>query len=346
MQKDAKDQETTMAGPIHPHDDEDDIQTAAADGTQLDWNMDAAMPHAFVEDDQIFTGPKIWIVAIPKSGTHAGVPLAASMAQQLGERPWSGNMGGHAFLRGQKPVERVLDVIHQMPVGSWLKGHLAPDPDMVIPQAMFERGISVLHVIRDLRDVAVSQSHHVLAAELQDERLKHPHPDAYRELDTFEDVLCAVIEGQPDPWLEGHVSAVDGPIWTGLVRRWEDYARWLTVPWVYQCPYRHLVDRFEEVAEHWIRYVLARTIETVDPENFRHKYRVSIQRANVDALVQAMRFHFSSKQLSPTFRKGGWGGWREHWTPRVCRAFVEQGGHKWLTALGFEQDDDWIEEWI
>jgi hypothetical protein len=211
---------------------------------------------------------------------------------------------------------------------------------------MYEQGISVLHMVRDLRDVAVSSAHHVLTAGIQDPQLKHPAPEKYHALGDFEDVLCAVIEGLPDEDLRDHPQAIDGPVWPSIIRRWEDYAEWLKYPWVFQCPYRVLLDDFEDVAEHWIRYVIARTIETVDPQGFRHKYRLSITRDAIDALVHGMRFHFSSKQLSPTFRRGQWGKWREVWSPRVCRAFVEQGGHTWLTRLGFEQSDDWLEEWL
>jgi len=321
--------------------------TAAADGTGADWQLDAPLPFAWIDDGQLYTAPRCWVVALPKSGTHAGVPLVASMAQQLGEKPWLGNMAGHAFLRGTREVEEVLDNINNMPPASWLKGHLAPDPEGRIPQAMYRQGISVLHVYRDLRDVAVSQSFHSLTAGIQDPQLKHPAVDIFRALDTFEDVMVAVIEGIYDERLKSHPHAIDGPYWPSLIRRWEDYARWLDYDWVFQCPYNHLVDRFDDVAETWIRYVIARTLETVDPNGFRHKYKVSISRGSIDMLLQGMRLHFYSKQLSPTFRKGkASGGWKEHWTPRICRAFVEQGGHTWLIRLGFEPDDSWIDEWL
>ena len=99
-----------------------------------------------------------------------------------------------------------------------------------------------MFVYRDLRDVAVSQAHHILNED--DKRFVHPDKAAYRDLGCFSRVLRAVIEGMGN--------------YPGVVDRWKLYAPWLDREWVCPVRFEDLIGDREGQAERILTYGLKR----------------------------------------------------------------------------------------
>ena len=59
-----------------------------------------------------------------------------------------------------------------------------------------------------------------------------------------------------------------------------------------------------------------------------------------DQMVALLCRNMKRTEFSGTFRKGGSGGWRREFTPRVKDEFKQKAGD-WLVRLGYEKDNDW-----
>ncbi len=184
-----------------------------------------------------------------------------------------------------------------------------------IEKTLYEGGQAVAFIYRDLRDVAVSQAFHVTSDK---ESHVHPGKDLYQALPSFEDVLLAVIKGLDE--------------YPGLFERWELYAPWLDVDWVFATSFEMMRNEPILVVDSFIRYVYHRTAMhygvDVDLDENHVKQRV-------DEILESMQ-----RTDTPTFRKGNVGGWKWHFTERVTDVFKEHAGD-WLVQLGYEQDDNW-----
>jgi hypothetical protein len=119
---------------------------------------------------------------------------------------------------------------------------------------------------------------------------------------------------------------------SGLFDRWELYAPWLGVPWVFAVSYEDMMQRRPETARRFLRYVWDRTTWGLEqPEQPRELE---------DKMVDLICRNMDRTEFSGTFRKGGSGGWREEFTPRVKEEFKRRAGD-WLIRLGYETDNDW-----
>ncbi|MHA2264515.1 MAG: sulfotransferase domain-containing protein [Candidatus Thorarchaeota archaeon] len=263
--------------------------------------------------------PRIFINAFPKSGTHLGVLLTATMVKPQrnltikdDKSDWLSTFRFNAFSDvwiPDAPVKR--KILEQIP-GTYLKGHCGYKPEY---QQWFEQaGTCMIFVYRDLRDVAVSMSYHV---EVEDTNLVHSEKEAYRPRPTREDKLLAIINGiAHDP---------------GLIKRWELYAPWLEVPWVLKLKYEDILSNKRRAIEMAVQYVIVRTS--------KHKgISPMILQDNYDQMVNGA-LHYMSRPVkySPTFRKGVSGQWRHEFTPRVVEAFVNNGGDEWIRRLRYKE---------
>lgn len=263
---------------------------------------------------------RIYVNGFPKSGTHLTERWVQNLAAPLTKRPWVGSFSGNAWTTEWTNLDTLPELFGEVfPGGGYLKGHCGWHPD--IARSLWKGRIAVLFVYRDLRDVAVSQAFHVLDTRKGKEggdRLIHPGKADFQALDTFEDVLVAVIEGLGQ--------------WAGLIERWEHYAGWLNEKWVYPLRFEDMVNHPQETAGLVIRYVYGMTAKyyglkvTLNPDD----YRVTVKR-----MVAA-----GQRKDTTTFRKGKTGGWRKHFTPRVKAAFMREAGD-WLQRLGYEKEAVW-----
>ena len=226
---------------------------------------------------------------------------------------WAGCFSHNSWSTNWQPVEPVMASLRLLRDGTWLKGHMGYEP--IYEQYLYWHGVSMAFIYRDFRDVLVSQSYHVIDED--DDRSRHPGKDLYRGMDR-EARLLACLGGVGD--------------FAGLFDRWALYAPWLGIPWVFPLRYEDMTQKPAETALAFLRYVWDRTSwgyqEATIPGNLETKM--------VDLLVKNMQ----RTELSATFRKGGSGGWREEFTPRVKEEFKRRCGD-WLIRLGYEKDDSW-----
>jgi hypothetical protein len=120
--------------------------------------------------------------------------------------------------------------------------------------------------------------------------------------------------------------------YAGLFDRWELYAPWLGVPWVFKLKYEDMMLRREETVMAFLQYVWDRTTwglaEPFQPEGM------------MGAMAQVGLRNMDRTEFSGTFRKGHVGDWREEFTPKVKDEFKRRAGD-WLIRLGYEKDNDW-----
>lgn len=261
--------------------------------------------------------PKWYLNGFPKSGLHWLALLMLPVARPLFDdhdlwsQPWAGTFRDNSWTNDGVPSERVCYKIGRLRDGHYLKGHCGYRDD--IERFLWYSGIATIFLYRDPRDVAVSQAFHVLSED--DDKMAHPDKDLYRSMDSFEDVLRAVIIG------------VEG--FPGVMARWANYTGWLDVDWILKLRFEEIKANPHATAIKILRYGLHRAsgIFGLEP---------NIVEDNLDTVAGWMVKAGERTDKSPTFRKGAVGDWHEYFTPELKRLFAETDRDGWLERLGYE----------
>lgn len=271
---------------------------------------------------QVFA-PKWYLNGFPKAGTHLLVSMMKAHARpmppvQMHPKEWVGTFAHHAWTNEWADMTRLMyDFGHLLP-GYFFKGHCGWTKEL--ETYLWNLGVAFVFIYRDLRDVAVSQTHHILTEEK--DGWQHDNKDAYRELG-WDDALEAVIVGKEinDVW------------YPGVVERWECYAPWLDVDWVESITYQEARLEPKQVAARLIRYGLQR-LATI--------YRLTLEKPGeaFDDVVNEMATSSRDTESSTTFRKGEVGNWKSAFTDRHKKLFKEIDNN-WLIRLGYESSSDW-----
>lgn len=261
--------------------------------------------------------PTAYCIGFPKAGTHLYSLMLAVLCQEANpERNWFGSIAKHGWTTEWINLGAADWYFRRMTRGTFVKGHTGYHK--VFKDALCDAGIATLFVYRDFRDVAVSQAFHVLSGD--DTRRKHLGKAVYKALESFEDVLIAVIEGIDE--------------WPGLFERWAMYAPWLDEAWVLSVSFEQARQDLKPTAEKLTKYLFG-----MDAIHRGYSY-AGMDEIEFNNIVLSMCQATRRTDLSPTFRKGKVGGWRKHFTPRVTDVFKEHAG-EWLIRLGYEKDKDW-----
>jgi len=279
--------------------------------------MPAIEPHPFQA--------RWYLNGFPKSGLHwlalMMEPIAGPMPVIDGalNKPWAGTFTHNAWSTNWTSIEKWSYKASLVQPGYFLYGHCGHSEEV----EHFLRLLGVAHVFiyRDLRDVVVSQAHHVTNND--NGRFRHPNKGIYLQMDSLEDVIGACITGIGD--------------YPGVLERWEQYAGWLDVDWVLKVRFEELAADAKAVARRLLRYGLARTaniygVKLVTNEDvFEHVAELMVDSGN-------------AKHKSRNYRRGQVGGWHEHFTPELTGLFKKADKNDWLRRLGYEQSDSWQEE--
>lgn len=265
--------------------------------------------------------PKWVISGMPKSGLHLLELMVAPVSRGVPpdgvyQDEWVGTFGQHAWTAEWLPVRGVMYRLARVGQGQRLKGHLGWNEE--VERLLWGIGAAHVFVYRDLRDVAVSQAHHVLSRD--DRRFQHDGKALYRSLGSFEAVLEAVVRGI-------------GP-YAGLVERWLLYEPWLRCEWGLCVKYEELLEEPVRWAREMLTYGYERLVGSLGLE-------CRLDEDELAATAQRMAETGGMRHLSPTFRKGEPGGWQEAWTDGVQAAFVEMGGGAALERAGYGFDEGW-----
>lgn len=248
--------------------------------------------------------------SFPKSGTHLLTQILSGFAE-LGPIVESGLPPILTF-EGDTGKPRTLgtilsDLARLLP-GDIAYGHLHALPQVV--DVVCNHSFVNYFIYRDPRDVVVSHVFYVT-----DINKRHVHHDFYaNKLKDFEQRLRTSIQGLP----ELEVPFPD------ILGRFAPYLPWLDHSEV-------LSLRYEDFLQN-VNAELARILDHAVKRGFVFTWNQSIA---IDMLNNAIK-----PSESPTFRSGGSGGWREHFTPEIKMLFKEITGDL-LIHLGYEQNQNW-----
>ncbi len=266
---------------------------------------------------------RFYLNGFPKAGLHLLDlmlrPMAMPMPHDpLWNTPWAGLYRGNSWTTEQYKMELLALKISRVTPGNFMKGHLGCDSR--IERFLYYMGITKYFIYRDFRDVAVSQAYHIMVEDPED----FPHPGkAEMQKHGFDSVLLDVINGYRE--------------FPGVMERWELYAPWLDVDWVFSVSFEDIIaDRLgwaEKMIDHFFgRMSFILEIPTGD------KYIPDEQRLDI---AQEMVKLSKRTRLSTTFRKGLVGEWETHFKEQHIQAFKEHDVNNWLVRLGYEGDVDW-----
>jgi sulfotransferase 6B1 len=271
---------------------------------------------------QIF-GTK-WVAnGFPKSGTHLLAQMLHPLAPFEGpteagyfEQPWVGTFTGNSWTLEPQRLERTAFALGRVGNGKLIKAHLGYSPELA--NFVFLLGMAHVFIYRDLRDVAVSQAHHILRS-TEDAGLAHPNPTAYTR-DDFAQLLLEV--------LVGHAG------FPGLVQRWTAFAGWINDPWTLAVRYEDLVAD----PKTWAGRIFSRAMRQA---GLRFEAEIGLDPYGTDVVTTVMAENAQRRERSPSFRRGQPGAWREDFQPPHIAAFRESGGAEWLVTLGYEEGLTW-----
>ncbi len=263
--------------------------------------------------------PRYYLSGFPKAGLHLLTMLAMGVCRPYVDtfrNMWAGTFHGNGWTNQWADQRFILYRIGQLPPGHYLQAHAGHFQELEL--MLRWAGVAHVFIVRDLRDVAVSQAHHITSPD--DVRHMHPGKKAYTFLGGFNEVLAAVIEGL-------------GPF-PGVMERWELYAPWLDVE-------ETLVVRYEEA-----RADLEATARAVLEHGLAQIYPLQGEQLKVEASIfneqiKGMLATGGNPTLSPTYRKARVGDWREEFTEDHKNLWKKYDPDSWLVRLGYEKDDSW-----
>jgi len=231
---------------------------------------------------------------------------------------WAGTHGWNSFSTSQENDRGWIKYrIGQVAPGQYIMGHVAYYPDL--ERLCDEIGVAHVMIYRDLRDVVVSHAHHVVNPD--DKRFTHPAKGLYRAMGNMDEVIAAVIEGV-------------GPF-QGVMERWELYAPWLESETTLCVRYEDARADLEPVA----RAILEHGLSAIYP--LQHRMRVKIEGELFDKEIEKMLTTGGEPRISPTFRAGRCGDWREAFNERHRDLFKASDANRWLVRMGYEDREDW-----
>jgi len=265
------------------------------------------MRHAFPlssKDLRAFrTGPKVLALSIPKSGTH----LLGKMLKQL---PFLSSRWAYAV---DETWAGILRQLCRVKNGQIVFGHLPWSKELV--DVVNSEGFRVLFIVRDLRDVAVSDVHYVTSR-----ATNHPLHMYFNSLSSDDERLAAWIAGVPAKY---HPGGIKPKAWEGHT---EAMLPWLDEP---DC----LTIRFEDLIGSSGGGTSKQQHDTISSIIKHLGHELSFEQ-----ITEIADKTFSSS--TRTFRRGHIGDWEKGFNDGHKRLFKECRGEV-LVRLGYEKDHDW-----
>lgn len=263
--------------------------------------------------------PRFYLNGFPKAGLHLLSMLVMGVCRPYLDAfkdHWAGTFHHNAWTNIETDLRFILYRIAQVPPGHYIQAHAGHFADL--EQMLRWSGVAHVFIIRDLRDVAVSQAHHIISSD--GVRFLHPAKEAYTLLGGFDEVLMAVIEGL-------------GPF-PGVMDRWVRYAGWLDAE-------DTLVVRYEEARENLeatARAVLEHGLNQIYP--LEHA-RIKVEGSIFDQQVKGMLATGGTPTMSPTYRAARVGDWRDEFKKQHRAAFKKTDKEGWLVRMEYENNDKW-----
>jgi hypothetical protein len=267
--------------------------------------------------------PRMMLNGFPKAGLHLLELMARPLINpsDVGRNgsQWIGTFKWHSWTNEWQNMRRYLWRASCLERGTYLMGHSAYHQD--IEKLFYYANIGHIFIYRDLRDVAVSQTHHIL----DDGRpnLQHAHKDLYKMLGGFDEALTAVIAGM-------------GP-YPGIVERWEPYAPWLARESVLCIKYEDAIAEPHKIAGQIIGAMMNNATDLLEGGAFKFE----LDENTFNALAEQMVVSGQQTQISTTYRQGKAGSWRDVFTDEHKMLFKKHDPDNWLIRLNYEENEDW-----
>jgi len=204
--------------------------------------------------------------------------------------------------------------------GHYAAGHIGWTE--ALARFMEQSRMAHVFIVRDLRDVAVSQAFHILSPDNANHR--HSAKAMYRAIEReqgFDGVLEAVITGV-------------GPF-PGVCELFEAYAPWLEERNVHHVRFEDAIEDLQGTAAGMLTYGIERFTQDVWQDRFM------VDRTQFNQTTKRMADLAARKEHSPTFRHGVAGDWETHFKDRHVKLFKEHDRGEWLIQLGHEQNTNW-----
>lgn len=265
---------------------------------------------------------RVYLNGFPKAGLHLLELFVQELCGQSKNgregSEWLGTFGWNSWSNEVLNLPSTAWRLSLLERGDYLKGHMGHFD--VLESVMFWGNIGHIFVVRDLRDVAVSLTHHIMS---DDPILLHQHKSIYGMLGGFDEILTAVIEGM-------------GP-YPGLFERWEKYVKWLDLPWVMKLDFADLVNEPKKCAKSILTYCLYNATHLLEG-TYGH---IVPTKETERELVKRMVKRAKRTELSATFRRGVPGEWRMAFKDHHKDLFKKRDTGGWLVKLEYEKDDSW-----
>jgi hypothetical protein len=249
------------------------------------------------------TGPKVFANSMPKGGTNLlgrMLNLLPCVAPQ-----WTYHLDA--------TIPGYLDQLRAVRNGQVVCSHLPWSESLV--EILKSKRFAILFIIRDLRDVAVSDIHYIVHKSPD-----HPLHRYFSSQRSDDERLMAYIRGVPAHCFP---SGAQPKAWENFI---ESILPWLDDP---NC----LTIRFEDLVGSAGGGSDKKQVETV---------RLIIKHLGIKLSeevieeIAAKTFYTGAR----TFRKGQIGDWRNYFTKEHKQAFKEVHGDT-LIRLDYEKDNDW-----
>ena len=245
------------------------------------------------------SGPKIICISIPKSGTHL-IERALCLHPQLYRKPLrtlhEQNIG----------FPEKLDVyLANTNYGEIIVSHLKFTPDRL--KILEARNFQSIFVIRDPRDIVVSQAFYV------HRNTRHYLYKVFKSRTSTKERIRLAIEGYPKGGLPS------------MGQRLQNYSGWLNSS--------NVTIRFEELIGEYGGGDLKK--QRASLQSIYDLIQTPVNDEWISFIVKNL---FSSS--SPTFRKGQIGQWKHHFDDELKTIFKQTAGNE-LVKYGYEKDNLW-----
>ena len=258
------------------------------------------------------TPPKLYVNGFPKSGLHLSTQMVNCLFEPVStENNWYGT---NAWTLSKYSLDKAVDKFSEIEPRHFLKGHTGYMSEL--DELCNVLRVAMLLIYRDLRDVVVSQTYHILSESVD---LNHFGRRYYDHLDGDKSaIMLEVITGNE--------------YMPGIIDRWNDYSPWMARPYVMAVKYGDMVKRPHDVAKRFFNWV--HDLATQGSDTYIDK---KVRSAVVETMVSVMK----KKDISVTYRRGKTGEWKREFTSEHVAAFKEADKDNVLYSLGYTKRANW-----
>lgn len=245
-------------------------------------------PITYREFRSYYLGPKVIANSFPKGGTNLLLKVLSQI--ELFSPRWR--------IHFNNDTPGLLDKISRIGRGQYASGHLYWNKNLT--KTFTENGIRSLFIVRDLRDIAVSNVFYIT--------YKNPHHRLHRyfkSLENNDERLLASIQGIKGELLDDGIHSLS------LYEHAKSYLPWTDDPDCLNIRFEDLIGEKGGGDDLTQKKVIREIIQHLSLENFVEEEELTLIASNT----------FSSR--SKTFRKGLIGDWRNHFKDIHFSAFKE-----------------------